>query len=52
VLSLGCDAVSLGEWFPKFRNHCMISEDDRSTAFLHGARKCYPIADDVAAETT
>jgi hypothetical protein len=45
VLSLGCDVVSLGEWFPKFRRHHMISVDDSSTTFLHGAGKHSPNVD-------
>ena len=51
MLSLGCVTVSLGEWFPKFQRHRMISKDDGSTAFLHGAGKHSPIVD-VAAKTT
>jgi len=43
VLALGCDTVSLGEWFPKFQRHRIISEDDGSTAFQHGAGKRSPI---------
>lgn len=52
MLFLACDAVQLGEGFPKFQRHSTISEDDGSTTFLRGARKHSPIVDNITAETT